>query len=394
MLHQGLCKVRIVATTVDSMRGNRVGGQLWAFVYLAVRQLFGLVLLFFRSDQSKVVELLALRHEVEVLRRQVGRCAYQPADRALLAGLSRLLPRSSWKAFGVTPGTLLAWHRRLVAKRWTYPHRPPGRPPIDDQTTVLVVRLAKENPRWGYRRIQGELLKLGVRLAASTISRIMKVHGLGPAPRRSGPTWRQFLRTQASGTLATDFFHVDTVLFKRLYVLFFIELGSRRVWITGVSAHPNAAWVTQQARNVTGDLADQDTTAKYLVRDRDTKYVASFDEVFRSEGTEILRTPFRTPNANAFAERFVRTVRSECLDHLLVVNERHLERILRSYARHYNGHRPHQGLSQEIPAPESPLPLQVVPTSDSRPRHLRHHPGRIRRHDRLGGLIHEYELVA
>jgi hypothetical protein len=155
--------VQIVAATVDPMRGNRVGGQLWAFVYLAVRQLFELVLLFFRSDQSKVVELLALRHEVEVLRRQVGRCAYQPADRALLAGLSRMLPRSSWKAFCVTAGALLAWHRRLVANRWTYPHRSPGRPPIGDQTTALVVRLAKENPRWGYRRIQGELLRLGVR---------------------------------------------------------------------------------------------------------------------------------------------------------------------------------------------------------------------------------------
>jgi putative transposase len=256
------------------------------------------------------------------------------------------------------------------------------------------VRLAKENPRWGYRRIQGELGKLGVRLAASTIARIMKDHGLGPAPRRSGPTWREFLRAQASGVVATDFFHVDTILLKRLYVLFFIELGRRRIWITGVSAHPNAGWVTQQARNVTGDLTDADIAAKFLVRDRDTKYVGSFDEVFKAEGTEILRTPFRTPNANAFAERFVRTVRSECLDHLVVVNEAHLERILRGYARHYNGHRPHQGLAQEIPAPERTAPLQVVRTFDSRHRHHRRHPGRIRRHDRLGGLIHEYELAA
>jgi transposase InsO family protein len=292
----------------------------------------------------------------------------------------------------VTPGTLLAWHRRLVARRWTYPHRSPGRPSFDDETTELVVRLAEENPRWGYRRIQGELLKLGVRSAASTIARILKDHGLGPAPRRRGPTWRQFLRVQASGIVATDFFHVDTVLLKRLYVLFFIELGRRRVWITGVTAHPNAAWVTQQARNVTGDLADADIAVKFLVRDRDTKYVASFDEVFKAEGTEIVKTLFRTPNA--FAERFVRTVRSECLDHLLVVNEAHLERLLRDYACHYNSHRPHQGLSQEIPAPTRTDPLAVVRASDARHRHLRGLSYRIRRHDRLGGLIHEYDRAA
>jgi transposase InsO family protein len=254
--------------------------------------------------------------------------------------------------------------------------------------------MAEENSRWGYRRIQGELLKLGVCLAASSIARIMKDHGLGPAPRRHGPTRRQFLRAQASGVLATALFTVDTVLLKQLYVLFFVELARRRVWITGVTAHPHAAWVTQQARNVTGDLADADFTANFLVRDRDTKYVASFDEVFGSEDTEILKTPYRTPNANAFAERFVRTVRSECLDHLLILNEAHLERVLRSYARHYNHHRPHQGLSQEIPALERPTPLTVGFTCGPQLRYLRCRAGRIRRHDRLGGLIHEYERVA
>jgi putative transposase len=375
------------------MRRRRARGQLWAFVYLAVRRMFDLFFLSLRSEQSKEIELLALRHEVEVLRRQVGRCAYEPADRALLAALSRFLPRSSWATFGVTPTTLLSWHRRLVARRWTYPHRPPGRPPVDDQTTALVVRLARENPRWGYRRIQGELGKLGVHLAASTIAKIMKDHSLGPAPRRSGPTWREFLRAQASGVVAMDFFHVDTVLFKRLYVLFFIELGRRRVWITGVTAHPNAGWVTQQARNVTADLTDSDITTRFLVRDRDTKYVESFDNVLKAEGAEILQTPYRTPNANAFAERFVRTVRSECLDHLLVVNEAHLERILRSYACHYNRHRPHQGMAQEVPAPERTATPEVSPT-DSRHRHLRRPRRQIRRRDRLGGLIHEYQLAA
>ena len=194
--------------------------------------------------------------------------------------------------------------------------------------------------------------------------------------------------------MATDFFHVDTVLLKRLHVLFFIELGRRRVWITGVTAHPNAAWVIQQARNIPGDLTDAGIAAKFLVRDRDTKYVASLDEVFKAEGTEILKTPFRTPNADAFAERFVRTLRSECFDHLLIVNEAHLERLLRSHACHYNGHRPHQGPSQEIPWMERTVPLAVRPGSDARHRQLRRYSGLIRRYDRLGGLIHEYERAA
>ena len=321
-----------------------------------------------------------------MLRRQVKRQSFDPADRALLAVLSRFLPRSRWACFGVTPATLLTWHRRLVARRWTYPHRRPGRPRVDEETTALVVRLARENPRWGYRRIQGELVKLGVRLAASTVARILLDHRLGPAPRRAG-TWREFIHAQASHIVATDFFSVDTVLLRRLYVLFFIEVGRRRIWITGVTAHPNANWVTQQARNVAGDIADTGIDVKFLVRDRDTKYVANFDAIFRSEGTQILQTPFRTPNANAYAERFVRTVRSECLDHLLVVNARHLERILRAYAQHYNGFRPHQGLSQQTPDPALSVPLSAVAPSQS-------HPLSIHRRDRLGGLIHEYALAA
>jgi putative transposase len=293
-----------------------------------------------RPGRSNEIELLALRHEVAVLRRQIGGPIYRPADRALLAALSRLLPGPRWDSFGAMPGTLLAWHRRLVAKTLDVP--PPlarstayRRPDVRARRAACGVRLAKENPRWDYRRIQGELAKLGVRLATSTIARVMKDHDLGPAPRRHGSTWRQFLHAQASGVVATDYFHVDTLLVKRLSVVLFIEPGRRRIWITGVTAHPHSAWVTQQARNVTGDLADADITARFLVRDRDTKYVASFDDVLGAEGTQILKTPIRTPNANALAERFVRTVRSECLDHLLVVNERHLERILRTYARHH-----------------------------------------------------------
>lgn len=279
----------------------------------------------------------------------------------------------------------------LVKRRWTYPHRRPGRPQIDEETTALVVRLASENPRWGYRRIQGELMKLGIRLAASTVARIMKDRDLGPASRRSGPTWRAFLRAQAKGIVATDFFTVETLSLKILYVLFFIELGRRRVWITGVTPHPNASWVTQQGRDLTTELDDAGIGVRFLLRDRDTKYVQSFDEVFASAGCEILKTPYRTPNANAHAERFVRTVRSECLDHPLIVGERHLERVLRSYARHYNSHRPHQGIGQQVPGatctPIRPLDTYVeIPT----PRRAR----TLQRLDRLGGLIHEYEWAA
>jgi len=294
----------------------------------------------------------------------------------------------------VTPETLLAWHRRLVARRWTYPHRRPGRPPVDEETTGLVVRLAKENSRWGYRRIQGELIKLGIGLAASTITQNLKDHGITPAPRRTGPTWRAFLRAQASHIVATDFFTVDTLTLKRLYVLFFVELGRRRVWITGVTDHPQGNWVTHQARNVTGELEDQGVQIEFHLRDRDTKYVSGFDGVFTGAGAQVLRTPFRTPNANAHAERFVRTVRTECLDHLLIVNARHLERVLRAYLHHYNGHRP-QGISQQIPGTGSGTGVTASPPSpgESDQPHSCRFP-RIHRHDRLGGLIHEYELVA
>jgi len=355
-----------------------------------VRYLLELVVLFARSDGAKETELLALRHEVAILRRHVKCQSFAPADRAILAALSRMLPRSRWNVLGVTPATLLAWHRRLVSRRWTYPHRRPGRPKVDEETTALVIRLAKENPRWGYRRIQGELMKLGVRLAASTIARILFEHHLGSAPRHSGATWRQSLRAQASHIVATDFFTVDTVLFHRLYVLFFIELGRRMMWITGVTPYPNTAWVTQQARNVARDLDDAGVDPKFLIRDRDTKYVASFDEICRSEGARILKTPFRTPNANAYAERFVRTIRSECLDHLLVVNAGHLERILHSYAKHYNTYRPHQGISQQVPVPT--LLSSMLTAIPRRPSHA--HRQQVRRRDRLGGLIHEYELAA
>jgi len=379
--------------TFAQMRRRRAGSHLWALAYLVARRVLELLVLVVRSNACEEIELLVLRHEIAVLRRQVKRPVFEPSDRALLAALSRLLPRRNWDVFGVTPETLLAWHRRLVARRWTYSHGRLGRPRVDEETTSLVLRLGRENPRWGYRRILGELLKLGIRLAPSTIAKILAQAELGPAPRR-GATWRAFLKTQATGVVATDFFTVDTAFLRRLYVLFFIELGRRRVWITGVTGHPNGPWVTQQARNLTMDLADDDVVTRFLVRDRDTKYVPGFDQVFRSEGAQVIKTPFRTPNANAYAERFVRTVRSECLDHILVLNAGHLERLLRHYFEHYNHHRPHQGICQQVPAIRSGhLVDAVAPAAPSHDDH-RHSPTGIVRRDRLGGLVHEYERAA
>lgn len=355
----------------------------WSLCYVALRRVLQLMALRFRSEEFKELEIVVLRHELAVLRRQAGRPALKPADRAFLAAASRLLPRTSWQSFVVTPTTLLRWHRRLVARRWTYAGRV-GRPPIGDQLRELVLRLARENPRWGYQRIVGELGALGFVVSATTVRKLLKDAGLGPAGERTGLSWRDFLRAQAHSMLAVDFFTVETVCLQRLYVLFFIELGSRRVHLAGCTANPSGAWVTQQARQVAWGFAARSTPVRFLIRDRDSKFTRDFDTVFRSERVEIVRTPVRAPKANAFAERFVRTARAECLDWLLILNCRHLERVLRTFVDHYNHHRPHRALSLTPPA-QKPRTLRLASPSRS---------DRVERRDRLGGLIHEYGLAA
>jgi putative transposase len=356
---------------------------LWSLCYVVLRRVLQLAALRFRSDEFKELEIVVLRHELAVLRRQVARPELRAADRVFLAAASQLLPRTSWRSFVVTPTTLLRWHRRLVARRWTY-HGRVGRPPIGGEIRELVLRLARENPRWGYQRIAGELRGLGFAVSATTVRKLLREAGLGPAGKRAGLAWREFLRAQAHSMLAVDFFTVETIWLRRLYVLFFIELDSRRVHLAGCTANPNGAWITQQARQLAWTLPQRSTPARFLIRDRDGKFTRDFDTVFRSEGIEIIRTPVRAPKANGVAERFVRTVRSACLDWLLILNRQHLERALRVFADHYNNHRPHRALNLTPPDPSRPT-LRLA--TSSRPDH-------VQRRDRLGGLIHEYRHAA
>jgi transposase InsO family protein len=299
-----------------------------AVVYLLVRCLLGCLTMLTRRQMSKDAEVLVLRHENAVLRRQISRVGYQPADRLWLAALSRLIPRR--------------------------------------------------------RRVQGELVRLGHPIAASTVWQILHDAGIDPAPRRSGPTWKQFLAVQARGILAADFVHVDTVLLRRIYALIVIEHGTRQVHLAGVTASPDGAWATQAARNVMMDLGHRAASVKFLIRDRAGQFTSSFDAVFTPEGIRTLASPPQAPRANAICERFIGTLRRELLDRVLIADEHHLRRVLAEYLQYYNTARPHRSLGQLTPA--------QADTSPPEPVNLAEH--RIGRKQILAGLTHEYYIAA
>jgi putative transposase len=330
---------------------------------------------------DRELELILLRHELSILRRTVKKPRLRPADRMILAALASRLPRRTWARLLVRPETVLGWHRALVRRKWAAfgRRRGPGRPRIDEDCRQLILRLAKENPRWGYVRIRGELLKLGHVVSATSIRNLMQKHRIPTSPRRSGLSWREFLRAQASGILATDYFTVDTWNLRRLYVLFFMELRTRRIMWFGVTDNPNQEWVSQQARNLTWELEEQASQAKFLICDNDKKFPFAFEHVLAVAGVTLIRTPFQAPKANAHAERWVGSARRECLDWLIIGGRGHLERVLEDYVAHYNYERPHRAL--QLHPPNAPLGPS---------RAARAITGAIRCRARLGGLLLEY----
>jgi putative transposase len=350
-------------------------------IYQMFSKLLGWIVLRTRSDTTKEIEILVLRHQLAVLKRRTPRPRMSWTDRALIAALTRKLPVRRRLGLLVTPATILRWHRQLIARRWTTQPTRPGRPAIPAGLRALVLRLATENPTWGYRRIHGELAGLGYQIGASTIWTILHTAGIDPSTRRAGPSWTEFLRAQADAILACDLFHLDTITSRRLYAFFVIEHATRRVHILGVTAHPTGAWLSQQARNLLVDLDDAGRQFRFLIRDRDAKFTAPFDAVFTAVDVRIIKTPVRAPRANAIAERFVGSIRHELLDRTLIINQRHAATVLGEYQHHYNSHRPHRTLGQAAPLRPLPQPTTSATTG-------------VRRRDRLGGLLHEYQQVA
>jgi putative transposase len=349
-------------------------------VYLAFCRISAWLMLLARSSAAKDIELLVLRHENSVLRRMNRKPRLGWADRAVFAALIRLLPAALRAHRLVTPGTVLRWHKRLAARRWRQP-KAPGRPPIGQDLVELIVRLAKDNHAWGYTRIQGELRRLGHRVAAATIRKTLRTHRLPPAPTRSTDhTWRAFLHAHAKTLLACDFFHVDLLDLTRVYVFFVIECHPRRVHILGVTRYPNAAWVTQLARNFVADLGERAAAFGFLIRDRDSKFTDTFDAVFASEGIQIKKSAPQCPKMNAYAERWIKTIRAECTDRMLIVSQRHLRAVLEEYTQHDNAGRAHRSLDLRAP--------------DDDPNVIRLPAHRIIRNKILGGLISEYEPAA
>jgi putative transposase len=358
--------------------------------YIALTGVFALLRLLPTSSTDKDVEIVVLRHQLAILQRHVPKPRLTGPDRAFLAALLHRIPRPTLRTFHliVSPDTTLRWHRNLLRRRHATTSQPkrPGRPPTIRSIQALVIRLARENPSWGYRRIHGELAGLALKIAPSTVWEILRTNNIDPAPRRDQQTWATFLRSQAHAILAADFFETQTLAGARPFVFAVIEHVTRRIRIHGATAHPTATWTTQQARNLIMDLHDAGATAvRYLIRDRDSKYTTAFDAVLTDSGVTLIKTGIRMPRMNAIIERWIRTCRTELLDRTLILNQAHLLHALRAYESFYNQHRPHRAL--HAAAPLRPLPPPI--TEPDQLRHLN-----IQRRDQLGGILHEYRYAA
>ncbi|WP_198359040.1 integrase core domain-containing protein [Streptomyces fildesensis] len=365
--------------------------MLCRLAYLTVMNAFAMLRLLPMSDRDKDAEILELRHQITVLQRQLGkdRVRFTPDDRAFLAALLHRMPSEALRKIRVVvrPDTVLRWHRDMVARRHAARSRPrrPGRPRTVRSIRTLVLRLARENPHWGYRRIHGELLVLGIKVGASTVWEILKDAGIDPAPERASSTWADFLRSQADALLACDFLETVTLSGARLYVFAVIEHASRRIRILGATAHPTATWVIQAAKNLVMDLEDAGCRARFLIRDRDGKFPALFDAVLADAGVDVVLSGVRMPRMNSIMERWVQTCRRELLDRTLIWNQRHLLHALREFEEHYNSHRPHQGIANARPLHPLPVPVTDPEQIDRLD---------IRRRERLGGILHEYQHAA
>ena len=357
-------------------------------IFLVVSRAMSLIRLSRRESWWKDAEILMLRHQLAVARRPRPRVHAQLTwpDRAWLALLAATLPidRLAGMRLIVTPATIVRWHRDIVRRRWARLSRRgrSGRPATHRNVRSVVLRLARENESWGYRRIHGELAGLGITVAPSTVWRILKSAGIEPAPRRDGPGWAEFLRSQAQGILALDFFTAGLLNGTTVYVLAVIEHGTRRLRILGATQHPVQSWVVQQARNLLMDLDDARTNVKFVLHDRDASFTAAFDAVFQTAGARVVRSAIQAPRMNSIMERWVGSCRRELLDRTLIWNQRHLMSVLREYEDFYNTHRPHRALNQAAP-------LRPLPDGATDLDHFR-----VRRRNRAGGVIHEYCLVA
>jgi putative transposase len=350
--------------------------MLFALVYSLLRLLLDLVDVRLRVHDPEA-ELLLLRHQLRVVRRQVKRPQLNTADRTIMAALSQRMDRAALAEMLVQAETVLGWHRELVRRKWAAfgDRRRPGRPGLDPEIQKLILRMAKDNPSWGCVRVRGELLKLGHVVSATAIRKLLRRNRIGPAPLRSRQTWKAFLRAQASAIVLTDFLSVDTVLLKRLYVPLYMELATRRVIWFAVTDRPDAQWVTQQARNVSWELDQLGALTRFLIHDHDHKYGGGSDRVFEADSMAVIKTPIAAPRANSHMERQIGSTRRECLDWLLILNRRHLERVLTVWFEHYNRARPHRGLDLQTPIARSDPVLMSGPVTCD---------------ERLGGLLREY----